>query len=717
MSYFTSSVFMYLIVFITIIQGTQIYGQSKQEVLDSLYLELQKAPKDEQKARLCNKLAFRWQYINSDSALAYSEKALYYAKNAESPVQEANAYNIRGMILSHQGRYKLALNFYEKALVIQIKQGKEYNIAAIKNSIGIVYRRTNYLKKAIFYFEGAQEIFSRLGEKSAEAQARMNLGICYDHLGGREKALEYYYTASIIFNELSDRSLVADIYLNIGKLYERSKNYSVAIEHYQKALQMYQSDDVNDQVGVVISFCELGDAYSKTGNYAQAMNYLVKSLRLQEKLKSELYLAKTLLDIGRIHFFLNEYDKAESFYQQSWEVAERTQNRDVKASICHQKGLLQQKSQNFQGALNAFKQGMEIAQEIQAQSTIRNILLDLSKIYAEQGDYQKAYETQLNYVQLNDTLEADYREAENLEDHYQKEREKNLQIESEKQQQQAQLEKLTLLVYALMIGGVLVAGLLLSLIRIYRNGQKNIQTEQDLQLKKQEIEDLITNQELKYLGGILDGQAEERGRIAKDLHDRLGNHLTLVKFNLDALEEPIKSLDAKVQEQYGKTVNLLSDAKQEVRKIAYDIASGILSHFGLISALEDLKEKIQSISLIEIVLLNVGFENRRLKASLERHVFQIVQELMSNILNHAEASLVEIQLFWKEKELNLIVEDNGKGFDTEKCHPGMGLKNIQARLSTMDGVCTIDSQSGFGTSVIIDIPIPDSSEIQNELDT
>ena len=183
--------------------------------------------------------------------------------------------------------------------------------------------------------------------------------------------------------------------------------------------------------------------------------------------------------------------------------------------------------------------------------------------------------------------------------------------------------------------------------------------------------------------------------------------LSMVKLHFKSVEENIQSIKENNLAMYSKANNLLDEACEEVRKIANDLTSGVLNKFGLIPALNSLKESIEGTGQLKIEVLVFGFDENRLEYNIEINLYRIIQELISNILKHAKASEVSIQLLKKEKRLNIVVEDNGIGFDVNqtKNKKGMGLKNIESRVDSLNGEFNIDSGKGSGTTITIDIPL------------
>lgn len=229
------------------------------------------------------------------------------------------------------------------------------------------------------------------------------------------------------------------------------------------------------------------------------------------------------------------------------------------------------------------------------------------------------------------------------------------------------------------------------------------------ELNKQRIDELLQQQEIASLQGVLEGQEQERKRVAIDLHDRLGGILSMVKLHFSAVEEKLPD-DNPEKKKFLTASELLDLAAGEVRNISHNLLSGVLAKFGLLPALKDLTDRINESGEISLNLIYHNVEGA-LNGEQELQIYRIVQELISNILKHSDASEATIQLIRNadEKVVNLIVEDDGKGFNPSvpSSSGGIGLANLKARVSKLNGHFHIDSGKGAGTSVSIDIPIED----------
>ncbi len=193
---------------------------------------------------------------------------------------------------------------------------------------------------------------------------------------------------------------------------------------------------------------------------------------------------------------------------------------------------------------------------------------------------------------------------------------------------------------------------------------------------------------------------EEQKRYAKDLHDGLQQRLLGIKYAIVGLEKQLKNKNSKI-EIYDKLKQQLEVAILEARHIAYNNSPQSFLKESLFESIERLCNELIIDNIIRFDFKpTLSF---RLDKNLESALFRIVQECISNILKHAEASLVTISLSQERRKINLIIEDNGKGMKKESLLGGQGLKNIQARLEQFNGKLKIDSKLGIGTTIFITI--------------
>ncbi len=255
-------------------------------------------------------------------------------------------------------------------------------------------------------------------------------------------------------------------------------------------------------------------------------------------------------------------------------------------------------------------------------------------------------------------------------------------------------------------------GLLIILIIISVLGYKNIIkkkriAEQDKRIKTQELEKVLKDQELNDIDLILESQEKERQNIANELHDNLGSMLATLKLNFQNLKRQKEAINLNETKLYDKTDALLEEAYQKVRNIAHLKNLGVIGSEGLLVAVNKMAEKMSVLEKLKINVIPFGL-TERLDNTIEVTLFRMIQELCTNIIKHSQASEVNIYLTQGSPiEINIIIEDNGIGFDpkTIESQSGIGLKNMEKKVEQMGGTFSIDSNLNKGTSIIIDLPL------------
>jgi signal transduction histidine kinase len=229
---------------------------------------------------------------------------------------------------------------------------------------------------------------------------------------------------------------------------------------------------------------------------------------------------------------------------------------------------------------------------------------------------------------------------------------------------------------------------------------------QDKEVRSMKLEKQLKDQEISGFDRMIEGQEKERQRIANDLHDNLGSLLTTLRFHFHHIKSKVNSPEADQTSLYQKTDDLLEEAYQKVRAIAHARNAGVDPNEGLVPAVRHFASKVSIINQLVIEVEDHGMDER-LENSLEITIFRIIQELITNVIKHAHATEAFIHLTRHENSINVMVEDNGIGFNIHQIKPteAMGLYSIQKRIENAGGAVTIDSVPGKGTTIIIDIPL------------
>jgi PAS domain S-box-containing protein len=221
----------------------------------------------------------------------------------------------------------------------------------------------------------------------------------------------------------------------------------------------------------------------------------------------------------------------------------------------------------------------------------------------------------------------------------------------------------------------------------------------------QKFKQSISEQKIRS-ASLIEGQEKERKKIARELHDGLGQMLTALKFNIEGIKGASSKRETVRLEEIKK---MIVDTIGEVRRISFNLMPSVLSDFGITSAVKDLSEQVSKASRVNVVFDNHS-SIKRLNKTTEINLYRIVQEGLNNAIKYAEADEVRIILSNNDESLNLTIADNGKGFNSKigsngkPSSSGNGIVNIQERTSLINGEFKIETAPGMGTKIFIKVP-------------
>ena len=195
---------------------------------------------------------------------------------------------------------------------------------------------------------------------------------------------------------------------------------------------------------------------------------------------------------------------------------------------------------------------------------------------------------------------------------------------------------------------------------------------------------------------IIKAQESERNRWAEELHDNVGQLLTVVKLYLDQLAAQVNPHSYLISKSQEMTVKALND----IRQLSASIKPPEFSISTLEQSIENLLENIARIRPYEFRLDLEQLDENQLKDDQKLMIYRVVQEQLNNILKYAHASFIEISIRSSELNVQIEIRDNGKGFDTSKRETGIGLRNIRSRLQVYSGSLIIESSPGKGCMLI-----------------
>jgi two-component system sensor histidine kinase DegS len=208
---------------------------------------------------------------------------------------------------------------------------------------------------------------------------------------------------------------------------------------------------------------------------------------------------------------------------------------------------------------------------------------------------------------------------------------------------------------------------------------------------------------------IIEAQEDERKRLSREIHDGPAQMMANVIMRSDLIERVYREQGGPAAIQEVKSFKkMVRSALYEVRRIIYDLRPMALDDLGLVPTLRKYLQTIEEYhNKAKIEFVNLGLE-LRLPPKYEVALFRLIQEAVQNALKHSEASDIIVRLEMTKSKINVLIKDNGVGFDVKKtCPKSFGLLGMRERVELLDGDLTIESKVGKGTLVYIHVPIPE----------
>lgn len=207
-------------------------------------------------------------------------------------------------------------------------------------------------------------------------------------------------------------------------------------------------------------------------------------------------------------------------------------------------------------------------------------------------------------------------------------------------------------------------------------------------------------QEQKKIEAVIESQEKERKRIAEELHDSVGQMLALIKLNLSGMESSEELPNPEINQLIIKTSQLLDESIDEVRTISHSLMPPDLKN----KSLTEISENLLKRNGLEYQFQTYGLTDN-LSEAIKFTLYRIIQEIMHNIIKHASAKHIDMSITRTDDGINLMVEDDGIGFNTSLVNSGLGLKNIHSRVKLLNGYFDVDSSLNRGTIYNVTIPL------------
>lgn len=626
---------------------------------DSLRKAVLTAPSDTAKVitlnLLCRQLYLAGKY---DTAMIYALEAKALAQKGEYGRGLGNAWNNIGNIYLYQGKFPQSLVCHSTSLRIQEKAGNKMGIASSYNNMGNIYFYQGNYPEALQSYLNAMKIYKSLDSSAAVlpmlASAYNNIGNINFIQENYPAALQYYISGKQIREKIGDQHGLAASYGNIGNVYYVLHKYDESLKNHTASLEIKKV--IEDQSGLAATYGNIGSVYFSQQKYPEALENFFASAELSKGLGISEVLANAYSNIGQVYIKQHKSPEAIRYLNMSLEIGRQLGNKEVMKNIYNGFAAADSAMGNWASAYKHYGLFVQYRDSLLNEENIKKITEEQMNFDFEQKEIKRK-------------AAEDRKEAKRIADENAKE----------------ERRKLINWFVGASIVLILITGLLA--FNRYRLKQKNIYQQQ------------LNQQQKEQANAVMDTQEQERKRIAEDLHDSLGHLLSTAKLNLQMFPAGQKHL-------MESPLELLNQASTEIRNITFNLMPKTLEEEGLIPALNELASKVSNACPVKVMLQVHGMENVTLEKQTQFNIYRIIQEAVNNILKHANATEVSIQLIHQDRQLMIMIEDDGKGFDVGQMKKnGRGITNITTRAQWLKGTVAFDSHPGRGTTISIEIPL------------
>lgn len=591
-------------------------------------------------------LFFLW--VSSAAAAQVNVDSLQAIIHSKRPYTDRIGASLRVLESYETRNFDSTLTEGSKALELARKNADSIAVAEIKRHIGVAsYFKGRYDIAAQNYYESAA-ILEKANEKKKLAPLYNELGKLYRKTRDLDKAMENYEKAATIFKQLNDTGGISMILNESGVVYEYKADYREALNRYSASLRLAES--TGDSLSVSYSLSNMAGIYVIEKKFAEAEQNLLRALRIREQLKDSFAMALTFSDLGVAMNGKGDYAKATQYLQESNRLAERLQYVELQ-------------SNNYS---------------------------ELASVARNQGHFQEAYEYYLRRSYLRDSLFAMEKTKQIAE--------LNTKYETARKEQQIQQQQNRLRMQNFLFIGIAGLVLLTGLLIHSQYRRNKLRQETALQAER------LRQQELAGKA-VIEAEENERQRIARDLHDGVGQLMSAAKMKLSALESGIPFGNEEQRREMEKVIQLVDEGCREVRTVSHLMMPNALLKKNLAEAIREFTEKLNNKTL-QVQVHTEGLE-KRLDSNIETVLYRVIQECVHNAIRHSGASSLDISLIRDADGISGTIEDNGKGFDLSRKEnfEGIGLRNIITRVEYLKGTVDFDSAPDRGTLVAIHVPL------------
>ncbi len=501
----------------------------------------------------------------------------------------------------------------------------------------------NYAYRGLYYLDKNDKL------KHDEIMIKINfyhyISVIFFAINNSDKTLLYLKKAEALLDQFPDPKLKVSFLILKGGIAAMKPDFINAdpLQIFTEARDYSLAHNIEDKA--FSAMINMSVRYYELDSLCAAVKTLKKAFSLTN-VKSREYLSSAYSTMGEIYYTAKDYNNAIKYFELALNISKDYNSLDVEIYIHQFLYKIYRIKGNYSNALAHFEQYQLLKERMNGKELAKG-LLEMEEKYKTAEKDRKIVKQQLQISQQQNKLKT----------------------------------------YSIISGCIIVtAVILLLLIRI-----KSLRQLSALKVLRKE-------QQIGNLKAVLQGEEQERSRIAAELHDGIGAKVAIAKLNIGILAKKHPEIGS-----LSEVLTILEETTGEIRETSHNLLPNILVKNTLREALIQYCNRINSSVLQVCLQYEEGISDFQGDGKLT--LYRILQELLQNIIKHAQATKVFIQIREHEDSLRIIVEDNGQGFDPSKISGAFGLENVKNRVEALGGTLFTDSDNILGSTFFMKFPL------------
>jgi two-component system NarL family sensor kinase len=556
------------------------------------------------------------------------------------------------------------------------------------------YYRSRSATRTISFAQQAYSKAKKTQQHNAIGESAFMLGVGNYLNGDRNTALRWYLEAEQEYSIAKDTAGMIRVYSELCILLLKQNKIPDAHKAIDQGIALAGAINNTDLLGT--AYNNKGLAFMDAGQNDSAIYYYTKAYNKYKEISNDKGMAYSLGYMASAE--THNTGRAMSYLQESATLLAKAGDKYGEAVAINNMGELLLQQHEPSKALTYFTAALKKSDSLKFDDLADNIYAMSATCYSQLGDYKRAYYAAQKHIALHEKIAGEHllKQTEELHTRYEtgKKEQQNILLKEQNSRQAALLSRNRILTGAI----AAIALLVVSILYLFYNRHK-------LKREAEHKEELFAA-EKQRADAIIDAEENERRRLARELHDGIGQTLAATRRKIQLLQSALIANGT-----INESVALIDDAIKEVRQLSHNMMPPWLRNKTLDQAVEELAYRLQDTTDITVHTGFTGMDKLQLDKLQALMLYRSIQEVTSNIVRHAAATEMHIELVNHEKELTIMIYDNGKGFNkNEVLHngTGIGIKNIISRVTYIGGETEIDTQPGNGTTYTINLPLAET---------